>query len=139
MARRLIYIFLLLTTVLFSCTDMDERTADVFRETVAEGLADTACQTAVLSDDDSRQSPMAQQGETVSVPTCIPTPATPQGVSAAKQSRTGQSLLRIPVLAVAAAQTQRHQLPIIFAKAGTAFVSPRAANYYVFALRRILC
>lgn len=138
MSRRRIHIFLLTLIALFSCTDLYEKTGDVLIGTAVES-EEVRSRAAVLSWDDSRETSMAQPGETVTVPACLPTPPAPHSVAAAKHLRTGKTLLRMPSAIVADRQTRRHHFPVFFAKAGTAFVSPHAANYYVFALRRMLC
>lgn len=139
MTRRLAYILLLLTTALLSCTDTGERTAEVWHEATVESLADGEGSDAVLSGDDRQLTSMAMQGETVSVPTGVSTPAAFHGTPCSKQVRSHHSPLRMTPSARSASQARRHHLPIVFAKAGTAFVSTRAANYYVFALMRMLC
>lgn len=139
MSRRRIQIFLLTLIALFSCTDLCERAADVLSITAAEDRECVSSRATVLSEDDSHGAAMAQPGETVSVPACLPTPSAPHSVAAAKNLRMGKTLLRMPSAVVSALQTRRHHHHVFFAKAGTAFVSPHAADYYVFALRRLLC
>lgn len=107
MSRRRIHIFLLTLIALFSCTDLYEKTGDVLIGTAVES-EEVRSQAAVLSWDDSRETSMAQPGEVVSIPACLPTPPAPHSVAVAKHLRTGKTLLRMPSAIVAERHARRH-------------------------------
>jgi len=80
----------------------------------------------------------ALQGETVSAPLCCSHESGSHSISIPKKLRS-----HVPGERVSAFCTYRLQNfyfhPSLFSKAGTAFVSSRASNYYVYALRHLLC
>lgn len=123
MSRRRIHIFLLTLIALFSCTDLYEKTGDVLIGTAVES-EEVRSQAAVLSWDDSRETSMAQPGEVVSIPACLPTPPAPHSVAVAKHLRTGKTLLRMPSAIVAERHARRHHFPVFFAKTGRSEIMP---------------
>ena len=80
----------------------------------------------------------ALQGEIISVPQCSAGETGTQNISSAKKLRFHSSGSRTAATTTTRNHYNRPQQSL-FAKAGTAFVSSRAANYYVYALRHILC
>lgn len=79
----------------------------------------------------------AIQGETLSIPQCSSSESGYHSVSSPKKLRSHSSDERI--LSSVTSHHSFHVSQPLFSKSGTAFVSSRASNYYVFALRHLLC
>lgn len=79
------------------------------------------------------------QGETISLPPCINAPATHTSVPAVKNHRTNVLQSHGSLVRLRMRITSHYSTKTQFAKAGLAFVSPRACSYFIYALRRMRC
>ena len=79
------------------------------------------------------------QGETISLPPCISAPAAHTSVPAVKNHRTNVLQSHGSLVRLRMHSTSHYSTKTQFAKAGLAFVSPRACTYFIYALRRMRC